>query len=63
MEFLKDVSNVLYCALVVLMVINSGLQVCNYLKSEKTEDGKKELKKSLGRELIDLVFLSLVHFL
>ncbi len=63
MEFLKDASNILYCEVVVLIAINSSFQVYNYLKSGKTEDGKKELEKSLGRGLIELVFLSLVHFL
>ena len=63
MEFLKDLSNVLYCIVVVLMVVNSGLQVYKYSKTEKTKDDKKKLKKYLGEELLELVILSTVNFL
>lgn len=63
MEFLKVLSNVLYCIVVVLMVVNSGLQVYKYSKTEKTEEDKKKLKKYLGGELLELVILSTVNFL
>ena len=59
MEFL---TNVLYCISVVLTVVNSGLQVYKYSKTEKTEDDKKKLKKYLGEELLELVILSTVQF-
>ena len=62
-EFLKVLSNVLYCIVVVLMVVNSGLQVYKYSKTEKTEEDKKKLKKYLGGELLELVILSTVNFL
>lgn len=63
MEFLKDLPNILYCIVVVLMVVNSSLQVYKYSKTEKTEDDKKKLKKYLGGELLELVILSTVNFL
>ena len=63
MGFLKVLANVLYCIVVVLMVVNSGLQVYKYSKTEKTEDDKKKLRKYLGGELLELVVLSTVHFL
>ena len=63
MEFLKDLSNVLYCIAVAVIVIDSSLDVYKYSKTEKTEDDKKRLRKHLGEELIVLVVLSTVHFL
>ena len=63
MEFLKVLANVLYCIIVVLMVVNSSLEVYKYSKTEKTEEDKKKLKKYLGGELLELVILSTVNFL
>ena len=62
MGFLKVLANVLYCMVVVLMVVNSSLEVYKYSKTEKTEDDKKTLKKYLGEELLELVILSTVQF-
>ena len=62
MEFLKVLSNVVYCMAVVLTVVNSSLDVYKYSKTEKTEDDKKELKKHLGEDLIALVTISTVQF-
>lgn len=62
MEFLKVLANVLYCIIVVLMVVNSSLEVYKYSKTEKTEEDKKNLKKYLGEELLELVLLSTVNF-
>ena len=63
MEFLKILSNVLYCIAVVLTVVNSGLDVYKYSKTEKTKDDKKRLKKCLGENLLVLVILSTIQFL
>ena len=60
---MEILTNVLYCIAVVLIVVNSSLDVYKYSKSEKTKDDKKKLKKYLGEELLTLVILSTVHFL
>ena len=62
MEFLRTLSNVLYCISVVLTVVNSSLDVYKYSKSEKTKDDKKRLKKCLGENLLAVVILSTVQF-
>jgi hypothetical protein len=63
MEFLRILSNVLYCIAVAVIVIDSILDVYKYSKTEKTKDDKKRLRKHLGEELITLVVLSTVNFL
>jgi hypothetical protein len=63
MEFLKILTNVLYCIAVVVTVVNSSLDVYKYSKTEKTEDDKKKLKKCLGEGLFVLVILSAIYFL
>ena len=62
MEFLKILTNVLYCISVVLTVVKSSLDVYKYSKSEKTKDDKKRLKKCLGENLLAVVILSTVQF-
>ena len=59
---MEILSNVLYCIAVVVIVIDSSLDVYKYSKTEKTEDDKKKLKKHLGEELLTLVILSAVQF-
>ena len=63
MGFLKILSNVLYCIIVALVVVDSSLDVYKYSKTGKTEEDKKKLKKYLGRGLLELVVLSTVQFL
>ena len=63
MGFLKVLSNVLYCIIVALVVVDSSLDVYKYSKTGKTEEDKKKLKKYLGRGLLELVVLSTVQFL
>jgi hypothetical protein len=60
---MEILSNVLYCIVVALIVVNSSLDVYKYSKTEKTKEDKKKLKKHLGEELLALVTLSVVNFL